>query len=429
MNLRERFHEVMKFNTAAGSIRWEFGYWGATLDRWYREGLEKRQYPQLEPPPSIQKTPTSHLYLPAWNCLEQKGLPPGTAVMGGGLYWPSQGFPLDFDVRNQLGLDYTQTLVNVNLLMCPMFDVEVIREDEAKFEYIDIDGVRRVFLKDQATIPTAMGYPIRDRASWEKLKSERLRFDNIRERFPENWPEMVSEYNQRDYPLALGGYPHGFFGTLVHLMGYENLFVSYYDASDLIHDMLDTFTDLWIAVYEEVLKDVDVDHVQIWEDISAGTGSMVSPGIIRSFMLPRYKRFTDFVKARGIECIFVDTDGDCFDLIPLFLEGGITGMYPMEASCGMDIVKVRKAFPKLQMMGGVPKAEIAHGPKCIDRVLEPVQTVLKTGGYIPFGDHYIPPDVSWENFRYYREKLNAMTLESRAAMATQSSKPEERNQR
>jgi len=35
-----------------------------------------------------------------------------------------------------------------------------------------------------------------------------------------------------------------------------------------------------------------------------------------------------------------------------------------------------------------------------------VQEVLKTGGYIPFGDHFIPPDVSWENFRYYRESLN-----------------------
>jgi len=409
MNARERFLEVMNFNTAAGSLRWEFGYWGATLDRWYAEGLEKRDYPRLDPPPLIQKTPTSHLYLPAWTCVKREGLPPGIAVMAGGLYWPSQGFPLDSDVRRQLDMDVTQTLVNVNLLLCPMFDVRVVAEDDERFEYIDIDGVRRIFLKQEATIPTAMGYPIRDRASWEQLKAERLRRDNIRDRFPANWSDLVAEYRRRDYPLALGGYPHGFFGTLVHLMGYEELFVNFYDQPELIHDILDTFTDLWIAVYEEVLKDVEVDHIQIWEDISAGTGSMVSPALIREFMLPRYKRLTDFVKSKGIKHVFVDTDGDCFDLIPLFLEGGATGMYPMEASCGMDIVKVRKAFPRLQMLGGVPKAEIAHGPRHIDRILEPVAAVLKTGGYIPFGDHFIPPDVSWENFRYYREKLNALT--------------------
>lgn len=415
MNTRERFHDVMSFNPAAGSLRWEFGYWGATVDRWYAEGLEKHEYPRIEPPPLIQKTPTSHLYLPAWARGRRDRLPPGIAVMAGGLYWPSQGFPLDADVRRQLGMDTTQMLVNVNLLLCPMFDVRVIAEDDERFEYIDLDGVRRIFLKKEATIPTAMGYPIRDRASWEKLKAERLRRNNLRDRFPANWSDLVAEYRRRDYPLALGGYPHGFFGTLVHLMGYEELFVAFYDAPDLVHDMLDTFTDLWIAVYEEVLKDVEVDHLQIWEDISAGTGSMVAPAIIREFMLPRYKRLTDFVKARGIRHVFVDTDGDCFDLIPLFLEGGVTGMYPMEASCGMDIVKVRQAFPRLRMMGGVPKAEIARGPRHIDRILEPVAAVLKTGGYIPFGDHFIPPDVSWDNFRYYREKLNGLTVKERTS--------------
>jgi hypothetical protein len=85
INLRERFHEVMNFDTAAGSVRWGFGYWGVALDRWYDEGLEKREYPRLDPPPSIRKRPTSHLHLPAWKCLNQQHLPPGIAVMAGGL--------------------------------------------------------------------------------------------------------------------------------------------------------------------------------------------------------------------------------------------------------------------------------------------------------------------------------------------------------
>ena len=31
-----------------------------------------------------------------------------------------------------------------------------------------------------------------------------------------------------------------------------------------------------------------------------------------------------------------------------------------------------------------------------------------TGGYIPFGDHFIPPEVGFEQFGYYRRKLNQM---------------------
>ena len=408
MNARERFLEVGKQNRSVRSLKWEFGYWGATMDNWYAHGLPLEQYPRLPDRSDDGRTPTSHLYMDAWNSVRSGKLPSGIAIMAGGLYWPTQGFPLDHDVRKHFGMDPTQRLVNVNLLLCPEFTPQVLNETEEKFEYVDVDGVRRLFLKESATIPTAMGYPVKNRASWTRLKEERFNLGNVKERLPSNWEALVKEYRHRDYPLALGGYPHGFFGTLVHLMGYETTFLQYYDDPDLIHDMVKTFTDVWIATYEEVLSYTDVDHVQIWEDISAGTGSMVNPEVIREFMLPYYKRFTSFLRGKGVDLIFVDTDGDCYDLIPLFLEGGMTGMYPMEASCGMDIVKVRKNFPDLIMMGGIQKSELVHGPRRIDELLEPVKVVLGTGGYIPYCDHFIPPDVDFENFSYYRRALNAL---------------------
>ena len=83
-------------------------------------------------------------------------------------------------------------------------------------------------------------------------------------------------------------------------------------------------------------------------------------------------------------------------------------MYPMEVSAGMDVVKARKEYPQLQMMGGVPKSDIALGRGRIDEFLEDVDFLLEKGGYIPFGDHLIPPDVPWEEFKYYREKLNRL---------------------
>ena len=151
-----------------------------------------------------------------------------------------------------------------------------------------------------------------------------------------------------------------------------------------------------------------------WEDISAGTGSMVSPALMREYMVPYYKKMTDFLRCRGIKAMFVDTDGDCFEIIPVFIEGGITGMYPIEASCGMDILQVRKTFPELQVMGGIPKFEITYGKERIDQILEPVKEMLKEGGYIPFGDHLISPGVKWEDFKYYRLKLNNILEDSRS---------------
>ena len=398
----------MDFSLDSRPPKWEFAYWGGTLSRWYEEGLPKKHYVSL--PPNIT-TPTSSLYLTAFKSNEHKLLngriPEGLAVCGGGLYWPTQGFPLERDVEEHLGLDKGIRLIDVNLLFYPMFEPSIESEDDDFLTYNDIDGCKRVFQKNESTIPHTKEWVIKDVASWSRLKEERLKITDLDKRFPDNWEDLVKEYKSRDYPLAIGGYPHGLFGLPAHLMGYENLFYAYYDEPEMIHDMLDTFTDLWIEMYDRVFSCVDVDMLQIFEDLSMNKAPMISPAIFDEFLAPRYRKLTDFVKSRGVKNILLDTDGDCYCLISRFLQNGITGLYPMEVSAGMDIFRARKDFPKLQMMGGIPKMEIAKGRARIDELLADVRQLLKYGGYIPFLDHSVPPNVSWEDFKYYRSGLNA----------------------
>ncbi len=404
MTTREAFLATCDFKKVIPP-KWEFGYWGATIDNWYAAGLPKKNYPKLE---KDVLTPTSGLMLPAWKAVPSTGLPRGIAVMGGGLYWPTQGFPLDTDVRDHFRMDETQQLVDVNQLACPMFPFELRFEDDRYWDFVDCDGVVKRYQKEPQTMPSGWQWPVTDWASWTKYKEERLRTDNIRARFPSNWDTLLKGYRSRTYPLALGGFPHGFFGTPAHLMGYDNLFVAYFEAPDLVHDIVKTFTDLWIAIYEEVLSLTDVDHYHIWEDISFGRGSMVSDQVIREFQMPYYKRMTSFLKSHGVRHIFLDTDGDCRKIIPLFIESGITGMYPFEWHCGMRVEEIRRQFPDLVLMGGIPKSEIVHGRKRIDEILAPVEETLKWGGYFPFGDHFVPPEVDWENYCYFREKLHSL---------------------
>ena len=399
----ERFNRVMNFEKGVPAPKWEFGYWGATVDNWYNEGLPRKKYPEIT---DKITTPTASLYAPCWQSIKTGKLPAGIAVLGGGLYYPSQAFLKDYDVRAELNMDYGQRLVDVNLLFDPVFELEIFEEDEQFLVYRDLDGVVRRFEKHTGVIPVGWENIITDQKSWEKLKDERINLNDISGRFPDNWDSLLEEYRNRDFPLVLGGYPHGFFGTQAHLMGYEKLFYAYTDTPELVHDINSTFCDLWIAVYEEVLSQTSADMCVIWEDMSSGTGSMVPPYMIKEFMSPYYKKLTDFLKGKGIDTIFIDTDGYCHDLIPIYMEAGITGMYPIEATCGMDVVRVRRDFPDLKMMGGIPKMEIRYGRDRIDQILAPVEEAFNGGGYIPFGDHLIPPEIHWEDFKYYRTKLN-----------------------
>jgi uroporphyrinogen decarboxylase len=108
----------------------------------------------------------------------------------------------------------------------------------------------------------------------------------------------------------------------------------------------------------------------------------------------------------GVRVILVDTDGDCRQLIQPFLDGGVTGIYPFEVQAGMDVREIRKAFPSLQILGGIDKKEIALGPERIDAELERrIPGMVNLGGYIPMADHQVPPDVSWQNYVYYRRRI------------------------
>ena len=57
-------------------------------------------------------------------------------------------------------------------------------------------------------------------------------------------------------------------------------------------------------------------------------------------------------------------------------------------------------------MRGIDKTKIKLGPPAIDAELEKVPNLIRKGGYIPRFDHMVPMDISWENYKYYRNKLN-----------------------
>ena len=406
--LRDRFFGVLvERDPTVKTLKWEFGYMGQAINNWYSQGL-----PKVEPVKYLEKatSPTSGLFLPAWKCnnkyVNQGEYPKGFVHCAGGLAWPTQGMGLDEDVRRYFNMDRSQMVVDANLLFYPMFDVKIEEDTDDKMIFWDIDGVQKVFLKESGMMPSGQLWPIKTISDWEKLKEERLSVKHIRERLPDDWDTLVQEYKTRDYPLGIGGLPFGVFGTLAHIMGYENLFLSYYIEPEMIKDILQTFTNLWIAVIAEIQKDVQLDFIQFWEDISMNKGSMVSRDIIMEFMVPYYKQIISFGKENNIQVFFVDTDGDCMDIIDLFVESGCNAMYPFEVHAGMDVLEVRKRFPELAVCGGIDKFSVSYGKEKVDEILAHVQEVLNLGGYIPHCDHLVPVDVKLEDFSYYRNKLN-----------------------
>jgi hypothetical protein len=383
---REIFLKVMNFEPCKRTIKWEFGYWVGALDRWYKEGL-----------PKIRGFKNGLGY---GDGLIGPGHPAGSPSWSGEIPEP------EIDVNTYFNFDERWALTPYNYWIFPKFEKIVLFEDDTYLECRDVDGITKRTLKDNSSMPMFLEFPVKNRRDWEEIKEERLNFESIDKRFLGSMADFIKWSRNRTCPLSIFDDPVGFFGSLRLLIGENSLFLLYYDDPVLIKDILQHLSKMWLLMAEKLTSEVEFDSAVFWEDMSGKNGPLISPGTFKEFMTPCYKKITDFLKTKKIKYFNVDSDGNVSNLIPLFLEAGLNSMYPFEQQAGNDMLELRKKFPQLRMIGGIDKNILYKGREYIEKELQKVPALIKQGGYIPYIDHMVPPNSSWENFKYYRNKLN-----------------------
>jgi hypothetical protein len=383
MTARDRFHATMEFEPLDRPLYWEFGYWEPTLKRWYREGLA-----------TVVGVPET---------LGGDGV-----VFGEALGIDAGNSPFDVDVHTALGFDEHLHRVPVNILYCPAFTMQILQDHRRWYTIRNEEGIVVRISKLNGS-RQFLEFPVKTRSDYERLREQRLCPDIV-DRLPKDWRQIRESLGQRTFPLMYGG-NHGFFNSPRRYLGFQHMMMMMYDDPELIKRMINDIAELLIEIYDSILSDVGGDCAMISEDMCYKGGCFVSPAMFREFMLPAYRKLTGFYRDHGIRTIYVDCDGDVTDLIPLLVEGGVTGLQPFEVTGKCDIVKVRSAYPRFQILGGIDKKKVAAGKEAIEEELHyKIPYVFDGGGFIPFIDHTVSPDISWENFCYYRKRLRELAL-------------------
>jgi len=314
-------------------------------------------------------------------------------------------------VREYLGFDSSETLP-VDFGPLPRFESVILEEDERYQVWIDEMGAKRLDFRVQPEpgfqTRTWLEYPVRTRGNFVRMAE---RYDpGVPSRYPADWEECAKSLRGGEHPLRLA--VPSLFGTVRGWMGLEGAALCFYDDPQWMHEMMDFVTEFVVAASRRAVETHVVDWIMLFEDMAYKTASMISPDMVREFMLPRYGRIVEFFRDEGVEVIMVDSDGHVSDLIPLWLETGINGLFPLEVAAGMDPVAVRKEYGRsLALIGGIDKRELAKDREAVRKeVMSKVPYLLQEGGYIPLVDHAVPPDVPYENFLYFLELLR--TIES-----------------
>ena len=354
---RELFHQVMRFECPGRTLLTLGGIWQSAFERWEQEGMPK----ELGSGPAL----TEHF-----------GLSP-----------------------------HTWTKPKANIFVYPEFERKVVRETDRTVTYVNPMGIVCTDLRKDAykSMPHFEEYPVKTRADWEAYR-ERLLWGP--DRIGDPWEEQKQELAASDLPVILAlNRGASLYGVLREMMGVEAISLLFYDDPGMVVEMMDTMVELCLNSIEALFTDYVPDAVCLWEDMAYKTGSLLGVQHVRELMVPRYQKITSLLRDKGVPYIFLDSDGYIAELIPLWLEGGIDGVVPMEGQCGMDVWVYREQYPELLMIGGVNKAELAKGRTAVDREIEKVRKTVGTGGYIPFFDHGLPHDVSWDSFVYFVERL------------------------
>ena len=321
--------------------------------------------------------------------------------------WHKEGMPQEYDsIDRFFHTDNTEygPSPHVHIGLLPGFEYKVLEEKGDHIIVQDGDGAIAEMLRPElgASIPKYLRYAIETKKDWERIREERLNPETPG-RIPENLDELCKRSLEADYPITV--WCGSLYGWIRNWMGVERISVTFYDDPEWIEEMMDHLVNLTLTMFENLAGKCKIDLGTWWEDMCFNKGPLISPEMFSRYMVPRYKKITEFLRREcGCQFHMVDCDGNIHQLVPLWLEAGINVMFPLEVAHN-DGYEIKRRFgSKVAIRGYFDKRALIAGGEAIDREFERLKPLLKGGGFIPHTDHLVPPDVSWENYLYYRRR-------------------------
>ncbi|MHB0938819.1 MAG: uroporphyrinogen decarboxylase/cobalamine-independent methonine synthase family protein [Armatimonadota bacterium] len=382
MTTRERVLAVLRYQPYDRLPVLHFGYWSELLQKWAAEGHITQQ--------------------------EADSLGDGNAA--------------EFAVSSRLGFDANYyTVSSPNTDIDPVFEskvLEVLPDGGRKV----LNALGAVILQkdDAGAIPMEFDHLLKDRKSWEQHFLPRLQYhpgrvSNMRVpagdrslAFGEGGKEYLIE-NQRDHLIGLRA--GSLYGSIRNWLGMEGSAYLYSDDEDLFDEIINTVGELTYQCTKEVLKTgAKFDYGHYWEDICFKNGPLIAPQVFMEKVGPHYRRINELMNSYGLDIVSLDCDGMIDSLIPTWIQNGVNTMFPIEVGTwNASIAPWRAQYGKeIRGVGGMNKLVFAYDFAAIDAEVERLKPLVELGGFIPCPDHRIPLDATWDNVRYYCDRMHAV---------------------
>ena len=315
--------------------------------------------------------------------------------------WQREGLPRDAHVVRYFGFERCE-LAPVNLGLLPAAGLADATESQ-EWQMGDREHEEETVARSDEVKAT---YPLRAAAQWPSFQ---CRLDPASPaRYPQYWAGWSQHRRDRDYPLGLAF--AGPFSAMREWMGVRTLDRALKQDQGWVEEMVEYLGDFATAAAGRAVEDLNPDFAVVDERTAYRWPSVATTSELAGLLGPWYRKLSDFLAGAGVTVRLVEAPGAVTDLIPMWLQSGLNGLYFAEVSAGLDVRALRAKYGReLAVIGNVDERALASSRRDVaDELLGKVAELSSAGGYIPTPDRPVSSDVAFEDYEYYLANLRKL---------------------
>ncbi|MFP4058015.1 MAG: uroporphyrinogen decarboxylase family protein [Candidatus Brocadiia bacterium] len=308
--------------------------------------------------------------------------------------WRREGMPEDASFVDYFGLDKT---AGIGVDNSPRYERRTIEETDEYRIYTTQWGATQRDFKHAASTPEFIDYTVTDADAWRQAKKRMAPSpDRV------DWKRLARDYprwREEGYWVSAGLW-FGFDVTHSRMVGTERLLMALVTDPEWIVDLWRHMLDLDIALLDMAWERGYRFDAVVWpDDMGYKHNQFFSLDMYRELLKPLHQRAIEWAHAKGAVAE-LHSCGDVNPFVPELLDIGLDGLNPLEVKAGMDPVPLKEAYGDDLLLHGGINAVLWDDFDAITAEMQRVVPVLKRGGgYIFSSDHSVPSSVSLENFR------------------------------
>jgi len=283
------------------------------------------------------------------------------------------------------------------------FESVVIEETEETILRLDGNGATLRAHKLHDSTPEHVAFTVVDRKTWEEHgKPYLVDVDRRRIAFEGYRAERAFAKEKNRFFCWAGVAP---FEQMHPITGHENMLMGMADDPDWVKDMVNVYSDLTIKHLEILIaEEGKPDGFFYYEDMGFKNRPFMSPAMYEEIVMSGHKKLFDYAHSMGCPVI-VHSCGYVEPLVPGLIEAGMDCLQAMEVKAGMDLPTLFNRFgDKIAFYGGLDVRTLINNDfAAIDEELtKKITPVIKGGGgFILHTDHSEPPEINYETMKYF----------------------------